>query len=115
MQIIGKITAGIGKGKYFVEKYQQYFIEHLEFISYPGTLNLHVTEYPSLPVEKKIIIKPSGQGQVDCYPILINNTYKGAIIIPHKTTHGKDIIEIISPKFFREEYNEGDEIKCELV
>tara|TARA_Y100000310_G_C20527142_1_gene736631 strand:- start:706 stop:1053 length:348 start_codon:yes stop_codon:yes gene_type:complete len=115
MQITGKITTGIGKGKYYVEKYQQYFIKHLEFISYPGTLNLFVSNYPLLPEDKKVIIKPSGQGQVDCYPIKINNKYKGAIIIPHKTIHGKEIIEIISPQFLREEYHEGEEIKCELV
>ena len=115
MIITGKITSGIGKGKYYVEKYQQYFIENLELICYPGTLNLITNQIPDLPEEKKISIKPSGQGQVDCYPIMINNKYKGAIVIPHKTKHSNEIIEIISPQYLREEYNDGDEIKCELV
>ena len=115
MIITGKITSGLGKGQYYVEKYQQFFIEHLEFIPYSGTLNLIVDKIPTFPEENKIIIKPSGQGQVDCYPIKINNKYKGAIVIPHKTRHGENVIEIISPKYLREEYHDGEEIKCELV
>ena len=114
--ITGKVTSGLGKGKYYVDKYQQYFIEHLELIPYSGTLNLKVTEYPQLPEEKKITIKPSGQGQVDCYPIKINNKYKGALVIPHKTKHGNDTIEIIAPDNLRAALNltDGDEITCEL-
>jgi len=115
--IIGKVSTGFGKGKQYVEKYQQYFIEHLEFIPYFGTLNLVVSNYPDLPEEKKVSIIPSGQGRVDCYPVLINNKYKGAIVVPHKTRHGNDVIELICPEHLREVFklNDGDEIKCELV
>ncbi|MBU1622764.1 MAG: CTP-dependent riboflavin kinase [Nanoarchaeota archaeon] len=116
--ITGKVVSGIGKGKYYIEMYQDYLEKKLGFTSFLGTLNLKVDDI-NLPQDKKILIIPKEKNwsKVDCYLVTINNKYKGAIIIPHKTEHGKDIIELIATENLRQKLNleNGDEIQCELV
>ena len=117
MIIKGKLITGLGKGQYFIPKYNSEFQKYLGFLCYPGTVNIKVKEIHTFPTGKKIEIKPQQGGQVDCYLVNINKVLKGAIVIPHKTIHAKDIIEIVAPVNIREELylNDGDEITCELV
>ena len=118
MKIQGNVVSGLGKGRMYVRQYQDYFEKFLGFRCYPGTLNLQIDKLPSFNYDKKIAIVPTKPfGIVDCYRIRINKKYEGAIIIPHKTRHGKEIIEIVAPINIREQLhvNDGDELTCELV
>ena len=110
--ISGKVVSGLGEGRYYVEKYQPYFIQKLGYACFLGTLNLRIKEPVKLPDNKKISLKPPEGGQVDCYPVIIDKAFKGAIVVPHKSKHGKDIVEIVSPVCLRKVL--GSEIKCEL-
>ncbi|HLC88889.1 MAG TPA: DUF120 domain-containing protein [Candidatus Nanoarchaeia archaeon] len=112
MVISGQVVSGLGEGKYYVEKYQPYFVQKLGYACFLGTLNFRIREPVHLPENKKIIIKPREGGQVDCYPVLINKAFKGAIVVPHKSRHGQDILEVVSPVCLRKVL--GSEIKCEL-
>ena len=118
MEIRGKVVSGLGEGQDYVKKYLPYFEQTLGFTCYPGTLNIEVEKVPSFNDYKKLPIVPKEQEfvQVDCYLVRINDFYDGAIVIPHKTRHGKEIIEIVAPVDLRERLHlkDGDEIKCEL-
>ena len=112
MKIIGILTKGLGEGALYMKKYQKYFSE----LFYPGTLNIKPKQIYTLR-KAKITITPEEEGifPVDLYPIIIQKTYKGYLIKPHKNKH-KEIIEIISKNNLREtlQLNDGDEIECEL-
>ena len=118
MRIQGKIVSGLGEGKIYVEKYLPLFVGNIDFTPFCGTLNIEVEELPILNQKGRKTITPEQPFYpVDYYQIKINNQYKGAIVIPHKTRHSKNTIEIIAPVNLREELklNDGDTITCELV
>ncbi|MFH1276634.1 MAG: DUF120 domain-containing protein [Candidatus Woesearchaeota archaeon] len=104
----GILISGTGKGSYFVNLYSDLFQQKLGFKPFSGTLNLKINKTLTLNKDKKIIIKKEDYGQVDCYPILIQNNFKGYLLRPHKTQHPNDIIEIISPIHLREKLNLND-------
>jgi riboflavin kinase, archaea type len=113
--ITGSVTSGLNEGNVYVEKYKEKFHESLGFIPFPGTLNLKMEGVFSRA--GKVTISNPPFGKVDCLPILVGGKYKGAIVIPHKTRHSKEIVEIIAPINLREmlKLNNGDELTCELV
>ena len=119
MEIRGKVTSGLGEGQKYVEKYIPYFEQALGFTCFPGTLNIKVGKLPQFNGFKKYTLAPTEPNlfPVDCYLVLINGEYDGAIIIPHKTDHDKDTIEVVAPVELRDTLNlkDGDEILCELV
>ena len=108
--IKGIVTSGLGKGAFYIQKYAKY----LPLTSFPGTLNIK-SSY-QLPKGKTISPKEVDLHPIDIYPILINNTYKGIIVKPHKTQHN-NILEIVAEINLREtlQLQDGDEITCELV
>lgn len=119
MEIRGKVTSGGGEGSQYVRRYIPYFEQALGFTCFPGTLNIKVDVLPSFEGVKKYTVVPEEQDlhPVDCYLVLINGEYDGAIVIPHKTQYGKDLIEVIAPVELRDALalKDGDELVCELV
>lgn len=119
MEIKGTVVSGVGEGKWYVEKYLSYFEQTLGFTCYPGTLNMNVKKAPQFDGAKKLRVTPEEKDlvAVDCYLVLINGVYDGAVVIPHITRHGKEIVELIAAVNLREELKlkDGDEVACELV
>ncbi len=119
MEIRGTVVSGAGEGKWYVEKYLPYFEETLGFTCHPGTLNVKVAQLPVFEGFQKLTITPKEADlvPVDCYLVRINGEHDGAITIPQKTRHGKDILEIVAPVDLRESLGlkDGDEFVCELV
>ena len=115
----GNIVTGLGKGAYFINKYQDYLKEALGFECFPGTLNVKVDETVKHKYFKKnsLIVNEKSLGGVDFCLVKINQMYEGAVLFPHKTKHDKNIIEIVASVNLRKELklNDGDEIECELV
>ena len=112
--ITGKLSDGVGEGKYYVGliPYQNSFRKLLGFKAYPGTLNLRVN-----PQEKALFIssldKVSIEGfstkersfsSLECYPVTVYGE-KAAIVVPDRTTHSDDIMELIAPDCLREKLN----------
>jgi len=105
-RITGKITQGIGEGKYYVKLpgYRQRFEEILDIKPYPGTLNLKVDK--SKVKAMKLFFEPvriegfkNGDrtfGSLDCYKCIINDKFEGWVLFAERTTHSDEIIEIIS-------------------
>jgi riboflavin kinase len=115
----GTLITGLGTGKLFMEKegYKKAFQKSLNYTPWPGTFNLKLNS----PVPKEITYKTikgfkEGNkifGNIKYHKCTIKNKNLIAhIIIPQKTEHNKNIIEIISPKHLRKVLNvmDGDNI-----
>ncbi|MDY1591462.1 MAG: DUF120 domain-containing protein [Methanofastidiosum sp.] len=109
--IDGTIVSGIGEGKYYVSRpfYKKQFEDGLGFSPYPGTLNITLTDETDILLRKFLdrypsVILKSGTdegrsfGNVRCYKALIDGRIEGAVIIPLRTHHPQNVVEIIAPK-----------------
>ncbi|EHP88507.1 CTP-dependent riboflavin kinase [Methanotorris formicicus] len=128
MEIIGRVISGRGEGKYYVSlpPYKRRFKKILEFTPYPGTLNVKLDEILDInklnPIETDdFIYNDKKYFGVKIIPVKIS-TFKhdfeveGAIIVPKKTYHSNNIVEIISPVKLRDllSLNDGDLIKIKI-
>ena len=110
-RLAGKVATGIGEGKFYtqIKGYRHQFIGKLGIDPYPGTLNIEVNQAERLsflfsrnPV-KIDSFSSHGRtfGEISAYPVRINKL-KTALIIPERTRHDKDIVEVISGAYLRE-------------
>lgn len=105
-RLSGIIKDGLGEGKFYMgqEQYKQQFQSLLNFTPYPGTLNLAVDKNVTevfLATKKQLYVsgfqtKERTFGGLKCYPILIAKKVAGAVIVPDRTTHMLDTVEIIA-------------------
>ena len=125
----GKLVSGLGRGKYFIslKGYQKKFLEKLNFEPYPGTLNLKVDAVTGAAIRSLecLIIdgfstKKKDYGGLRCAraKIIFERSGKtaqipAAIVMPFRTVHEDETVELISPFFLREKLDlkDGDEVK----
>ena len=126
----GTVFTGFGEGAYYIslEPYRKQFMEKLGFDPYPGTLNLKLTTdydvkarseletYPAVGIEG---FKNENRsfGHVKCYPVIIDNRVKGALISALRGHYDASVIEIIAPVFLRKYLNlkDGHKVKVEVL
>ncbi len=126
----GVVFTGMGEGVYYtsVEGYRRQFVEKLGFDPYPGTLNLRLSteydidarselaDYPAVEIEG---FKNSNRtfGPVKCYPIMLDNKVKGALISAGRSHYDASVVEIIAPVFLRKHLNlkDGHKVKVEII
>lgn len=126
----GILFTGLGEGAYYVtrEGYRNRFIEKLGFDPYPGTLNLKLTTeydmktrseletYPAIEIEG---FKDESRtfGSVKCYPAIINNKVKGAVICALRSHYNTSVLEVIAPTFLRGKLKlkDGNKVKVEVL
>ena len=126
----GTVFTGLGEGAYYITKehYRKQFLEKLGFTPYPGTLNLKLSSdydikaraeleaYPAITVEG---FKSEDRtfGVVKCYPVLIDNKIKGALITAMRTHYDISVLEIIAPVCLRKSLNlkDGQKVKVEVL
>ena len=124
----GTLFSGFGEGSYYLshEGYHQQFTQKLGFTPYPGTLNVKLSPnelrkkqdlemYPSIIIEGFKEDQRSF-GKVKCFPVLINNTVKGAVIIINRTHYDESVLEVIAPVYLRDRFNlkEGSKVTIEV-
>jgi len=126
----GVVFIGLGEGAYYItkEQYRRQFIERLGFDPYPGTLNLRlVTDY-DVKTRKELDAYPSIEvggftseertfGPVKCYPVIVENKVRGALITAMRSHYDASVLEIISPVFLRKHLSlkDGHKVKVEVL
>ena len=100
MNFVAKVVNGMGKGAFFVAMpfYQKQVKKKLGFEPFPGTLNVKmaVKDKKKITATKGIrIVDKGGKGGAWCFPILLDKLPCFAII-PDKSTHEKNVLEILS-------------------
>ena len=126
----GVVFTGLGEGAYYVSRdhYRRQFIEKLGFDPYPGTLNLKlVTDYdvktrseleayPAIEIEG---FKNENRtfGPVKCYPAIIENKVKGALVSALRSHYDASVIELIAPICLRKHLalKDGHKVKVEVL
>ncbi|MFN7991462.1 MAG: DUF120 domain-containing protein [Candidatus Micrarchaeia archaeon] len=122
LAIEGTITKGLGEGGYYVsmDGYRNQIKEKLGFDPFPGTLNILMDEpwkkQQLLQLEPVIIAgfrdKERTFGDLFAYRCRLGK-HECAIIVPLRTHHGPEIIEIISPIDIKKglRKKDGDRVK----
>jgi riboflavin kinase len=126
----GILFSGLGEGAYYLTKegYRKQFMEKLGFDPYPGTLNLKLTteydmktmseleSYPTIEIQG---FKDESRtfGAVKCYPAIINNKEKGAVVYALRSHYNASVLEIIAPVFLRGrlKLKDGNKVKVEIL
>lgn len=129
----GDITTGMGEGRHYVTLpgYKVQFEEKLEYDPYPGTLNVSLTAASNR--ERSILASLEGinivewedeertYGGATCYPATVEaaegRSFEGAhVIVPDRTHHDSDELEIIAPERIRDELGllDGDEVSVHV-
>ncbi len=127
--VSGEVISGMGEGKYYMELtgYKKQFTKKLGFTPYPGTLNLKLKSTEDIRARQilgdieGIDIKgfKSGErtfGPVKCFTAKIDSI-AGAVIIPIRTHHGANTLEVIAPENIRDKIglNEGDTVTIKVI
>ncbi len=126
----GVLFSGLGEGAYYVSKegYRKQFIERLGFDPYPGTLNIKLTTDYDIKTRAELEAYPAVElqgfqnearsfGDVKCYPAIINNKVKGAILTALRSHYDSSVIEMIAPVFLRTQLKlkDGHKVKVEVL
>ena len=113
MEIRGRVEEGLKEAAHFVERYNPHFLRELGFSAFLGTLNVRAEV--DLP-KGKTIDPGNGFFKVRYLKAKIHGL-DAAIVIPEKSKHDSNIIEIIAAVNLRETLNlkDGDEICIKLA
>ncbi|MEW6222331.1 MAG: DUF120 domain-containing protein [Candidatus Hadarchaeota archaeon] len=127
IKVSGIVSEGLGEGGYYMaqENYKRRFKEELDFIPYPGTLDVRLDE-KSLPVRELLSKMPGREiagfeeggrtfGAVKFFPAKLGRA-KGAVVMPARGHH-KDMLEFVSEKNLRKtmKLNDGDLVEIEVI
>jgi len=126
----GTLFTGLGEGAYYItiEGYRKQFMEKLGFDPYPGTLNLKLTTEYDVKTRSELEAYPAIEiqgfkdesrtfGPVKCYPAIINNKLKGAVVYALRSHYNASVLEIIAPVFLRGrlKLKDGNKVKVEIL
>ncbi len=124
--IVGKVRSGLGEGAYYVSlsQYMKQFREKLGFTPFSGTLNLEVNEVEFQKILLNLTpVKIDGFktrkrtfGSINCYRVKIKNYNRAVLMIPKRSVHKGNVVELIAPDVLRDELNleDGDELKIDF-
>ncbi len=128
IRLIGRVISGLGEGAFYIslEGYRRAIEEKLGFTPFPGTLNIKL-DPQYLPYRRYLdglpgIVIPGftnglrTYGGVKAFKAKINGV-EGAVVMPERTHHPTDVIEIIAPVKLRDALNlkDGDIVEVEIL
>jgi riboflavin kinase, archaea type len=123
----GTVFTGLGEGAYYISKesYRKQFTEKLGFEPYPGTLNLKLSSDYDIKTRMEIEAYPAIEirgfqsedrtfGVVKCYPAVIDNKIKGALVTALRSHYDVSVLEIIAPVCLRKQLSLKDGVKVKV-
>jgi riboflavin kinase len=121
----GVVESGLGEGSYYVSlrQYFEQFKKKLGIEAFKGTLNVRVnyielvqfiTSLQKININGFTDMNRSF-GPITAYKVKVNNI-EAAIVIPERTSHARDVVEVISAVNFRQRFNlkDGDKVKISV-
>jgi riboflavin kinase, archaea type len=125
----GTVFTGLGEGAYYIgkEHYRKQIVEKLGFEPYPGTLNLKLSSDYDIKTRMELDAYPSVEingfqnedrtfGLVKCYPVMIGNEIKGALVTALRSHYDASVLEIIAAVCLRKALclKDGNKLKIEV-
>ncbi len=124
----GIVEDGLGEGRFYmsISYYRDMIKKTLGFNAYPGTLNIrlvgeNIWKRKTLDAFPGIQIpgfknKERFYGGARVFPAKINGYQPAGIILPDRTSHPQDILEVIAPIYLRGELGlkTGDRVVLEI-
>ena len=134
LELTGVVASGMEEGRQFISKsgYIEQFVNRLGYEPFHGTLNIKLDENSVIARSafdqlNAVLIESWSDGEttfggVLCYPVELTVNHNGQsfdqshVIIPKRTDHGLNTLEIIAPIKLREEFNltDGDRVKLHV-
>lgn len=133
VRLRGSVTTGMGEGRHYIplEGYRIQFVERLGYEPFPGTLNVTLDEESirhRSQIESLESIPIDGwegedrtYGPADCYPVQIKSGSRETgspahAIIPERTHHDEDKLELIAPENLRDslDLQDGEMLEVEI-
>lgn len=123
LEVKGIVKSGISEGRYYIALagYQKQFVKKLGFKPFFGTLNLKIDV---LDVKKLFrcrepthiegfCSKSRSYGDIECFRIMINDEIEGVAVLPERSSHANDILEVIAAVNLRKYFDlkDNDEVK----
>ncbi|MFB6071271.1 MAG: DUF120 domain-containing protein [Halanaeroarchaeum sp.] len=125
----GSVTSGMGEGRHYISLpgYRRQFEEKLGYDPYPGTLNVALTRQSRRERSGMESFDPVDidgwedeertYGPAYCYPATVEvpdgpTSGPAHVIVPVRTHHDEDQVEVIAPEKLRDELGlmDGDEV-----
>lgn len=127
LELEGNVLKGLGEGQYYINipGYKKQFEEKLNFVPFPGTLNVKLSEdsldlRTMLKEMKTIRIEGFNDGERtfgggNCYLVSIGGV-DAAVVAPERTHYPSDLIEIIAPVKLRDALSlkDGDRVVIQV-
>ncbi len=125
----GTVVSGLFEGAYYISRdgYRSQIRDKLGFEPFPGTLNIRIKQ-EDFDRRRRLEKHPSAVlegfkdgersfGSCKCYPLLINDEIKGALIVADRTIHDLSTMEIVSPVYLRRHFGlgDGDSVKISFL
>jgi len=124
IEIEGTITSGLGEGKYYLSLsgYREQIKKKLGFTPYPGTLNIRIGPDDGWKKQSVLRLDPviisgfqdKGRtfGDLFAYRCRLDKL-ECAVVVPLRTHHGADIIEVICPFCIKKKLGlaDGDSVR----
>ncbi len=123
LEIRGKVADGLGEGKFYLSKpgYARQMEDKLGFVPYPGTLNLRLEGGEAEKRRRLLHLEPvviagfteEGRRYGDLFAYRAKaEGVECAVVVPLRTHHGQDVIELTAPLNLRKRLNKksGDEV-----
>lgn len=127
IRLSGRVVSGLGEGAFYMslEGYRRAIEQKLGFTPYPGTLNIKL-DPPSVVYKRYLDSLPGilipgfsnglrTYGAVKAFRAKLRDI-EGAIVMPERTHHPADVIEVIAPFKLREilGLRDGDRVEIEI-